>query len=519
MIIGFLTASRSAPHGFFHREIGAVELLRHHGRVRSTRPEGGGVSVPEPMDAQAKAVAIDAGGMRRTLALGAAFVRPRALLQAVRLAIRIGRRSSTSVLPHLASIADACLVLRACRREGIEHLEVRRDSPSALLAMLAERLGGPSYSLVPGGELNGPPLLPLELVGEEAAARPGPGPTPPAAGDDGGDLPVPSADEHCSSYETSVQSSPTGRVLRWAGAQVWRASGRVGRNRTELYGGEAGLRIVIFHLTPREKLDGLKRAVEWWGERRPLATPEDIDALMVGRLDLGGRDRLLVTFDDGLARHHEAATWLASVGVRGVFFVIPSLLDRTVGQFVRYHAERGVRAFPPVADGAVRGLSSTQVREMLAMGHRIGGHNDAHRDLGALHSQADLHHEIDVSRARLAEVTGAPCDDFAVAFGQPQNLSTEAVQYLQQRCAKVYMCHRGLNVPGRTPRFLLRHAHELGHPLDFMKVCLQGGADHRLWDRIQAMKDRAGLLPSCREPGSDARMASGVVVPAGLTEP
>jgi hypothetical protein len=105
----------------------------------------------------------------------------------------------------------------------------------------------------------------------------------------------------------------------------------------------------------------------------------------------------------------------------------------------------------------------------------------------------------------VAEVTGVRCDDFAVGFGQPQNLSIEAAQYLRERCTKIYMCHRGLNVPGSTPRFLLRHAHELGHPLDFMKVCLQGGADHRLWDLMLAMKDRAGRLP----PAGEAREASG----------
>jgi hypothetical protein len=351
MIIGYLTTSRSAPQGLFRREVGAVEVLGHHGRAWSIRSQGAAGSAPEPAEGRARAVAIDARGMSLPFALGAAFRRPRALLDAARLAIQIGRRSSKGVLPHLASLADACLVLRACRREGVEHLEARSDSPSALLAMLAQRLGGPTYS----------------LVTDDAGAAPRR-----SSGSEGGQ-PGPEADGHASSYETSMRVTTRGRISRWAGAQVWRASGRVRRNRAELYGGAAGLRIVIFHLTPRENLDGLKRVVEWWGERWPLATPDDVDALMAGRLDLQGQDRLLVTFDDGLARHHEAAAWLAEVGVRGVFFVIPSLLDRTVAQFVRHHAERGVRAFPPVADGAVRGLSTSQVREMLAMGHRIGG--------------------------------------------------------------------------------------------------------------------------------------------------
>jgi peptidoglycan/xylan/chitin deacetylase (PgdA/CDA1 family) len=291
------------------------------------------------------------------------------------------------------------------------------------------------------------------------------------------------------------EMSAASRIFRLAAAHFWRASGRIERNRQALYGGAKGLRIVTFHATPPATLDHLKRLVDWWSERRPMGSPEDVDEIVAGRWQAGAQDRLLITFDDGLGSNHDAAVWLAYAGIRATFFIVPSFVDRTIAQFVRFHEERGVKAFPPVPDRDVPGLSTSQVREMLSMGHRIGAHNYAHRDLGKLHGPAELRDEIGNAIDTVGDLIGAPCRDFAIGFGQPENVSTEAANYLRNNCPRVYLCHRGLNVPGMTPRFLLRHARNPGHPLVFTQVCLEGGADHRLADRMRLMGRRVGLLP------------------------
>jgi peptidoglycan/xylan/chitin deacetylase (PgdA/CDA1 family) len=144
-----------------------------------------------------------------------------------------------------------------------------------------------------------------------------------------------------------------------------------------------------------------------------------------------------------------------------------------------------------------RGLSTGQVREMKSMGHRIAAHNFSHRDLGQLHDAEAIRYEVDNALEAVGELTGERCDDFAISFGQPENVSEEAVAHLRSRCRRVYACHRGLNVPGRTPRFLLRHAYWAEHPLTFTRVCLEGGGDHQVADRATWMARRVGLLPSC----------------------
>jgi peptidoglycan/xylan/chitin deacetylase (PgdA/CDA1 family) len=159
-----------------------------------------------------------------------------------------------------------------------------------------------------------------------------------------------------------------------------------------------------------------------------------------------------------------------------------------------------VKAHPPKATLDDRGLTTTQVREMMAMGHRVAAHNYAHRDLGKLHTPDEIRYEVANALEALGELTGRPCQDFAIGFGQPENLSDEAAAYLLESCPRVYACHRGLNVPGRTQRFALRHAFEPAHPFAFTRVCLEGGADRRLADRQREMIRRVGLLPGGEAP-------------------
>lgn len=297
----------------------------------------------------------------------------------------------------------------------------------------------------------------------------------------------------------SCARGPESALLRWWGAQLWRVTGQVERNRRHIYGGAVGLRMVTFHDTPPSQLEHVRRVVAWASERFELARPETVDELVEGRYRPGPRDALLITLDDGLSSNYEAARWLAEAGISALFFIVPTLVDRSVGEYVRYHERFGVKAYSPVRRPDARGLASSQVREMMAMGHRIGAHNFAHRDLGLLHDPAELGYEIDNAIDSVGELTGVACRDFAISFGQPENISVEGAAHLLSRCPRVYSCHRGLNVPGRTPRFLLRHAHGHDHPLAFTKICLEGGGDHRLAERAEEMARRVGRLPAVRE--------------------
>ena len=290
---------------------------------------------------------------------------------------------------------------------------------------------------------------------------------------------------------------PLASAMRWVLAELWRTSGRVRRDRLLLYGGGSGLRILTFHETLGDDMKRFQRVVEWCRSRFAMATPADADEIAAGRWP-HDTDRILVTFDDGWESNFEAARWLAGIGVSAIFFVVPSLIGRDVDEYVRFHAQNHLIPSLPEGSPGARGLSPAQLREMRAMGHRIGAHNFAHRDLRFLHALPDIRYEIDNALESMGEILGAPCDDFAIAYGMPHNLSDEAIarlKGLQARGMRIYSCHRGLNVPGKTPSFLLRHACEPFHPMNFTRVCIEGGGDRRLGTSVRLMVRRVGALP------------------------
>ena len=102
-------------------------------------------------------------------------------------------------------------------------------------------------------------------------------------------------------------------ALRWGLAGLWRAAGRVRRDRVLLYEGLSGLRILTFHETLGRDMERFQRTVEWCRSRFVMATPADADEIATGRWP-HDTDRILVTFDDGWESNFEAASWLAASG-------------------------------------------------------------------------------------------------------------------------------------------------------------------------------------------------------------
>ena len=289
------------------------------------------------------------------------------------------------------------------------------------------------------------------------------------------------------------------RFLFGVGAQL---SSLGQRNRRKLYPRDHGLRMVTLHETRgTEQMDRLKRLVDYCEQHFDWGTPDDVVALCGGTFVPRERDNLLLTFDDGHCDNFDAASYLAAKGIRALFFVIPAFLGRSVRAYYEFHRANGVQAFrfaPHHAES--RGLSRTQIREMRAMGHVIGGHNYAHRDLGLLREDGDIEYEIQRALEDLGEILGQPCQDFAFGFGQPEHLSVEAYNYLNLNCARLYSTVRGLNVPGLSPRLMLRDSANLWHPFAFTVSTLNGALDHRSVRQWAELERLGGRLPDALGP-------------------
>jgi len=79
------------------------------------------------------------------------FTRPVRLLQALALALRMGRRAQRPLPVHLLYLAEACRIALWLRAAGIQHLHAHFGTNPAEVAMLVQALGGPRWSFTVHG--------------------------------------------------------------------------------------------------------------------------------------------------------------------------------------------------------------------------------------------------------------------------------------------------------------------------------------------------------------------------------
>ncbi len=160
-------------HSFIRRELRALE--REGAEVVRLAMRRAQADLPDPQDreeAAATEYVLERGAAGLALALvRVVLVSPVRFGAALRLAVRMGRASPRGVARHLVYLAEAAHVARRCAREGVQHMHAHFGTNSASVALLANALGGPGFSLTVHGpeEFDAPAALSLPLKLRRAA--------------------------------------------------------------------------------------------------------------------------------------------------------------------------------------------------------------------------------------------------------------------------------------------------------------------------------------------------------------
>jgi colanic acid/amylovoran biosynthesis glycosyltransferase len=153
-MIAYLINSYPMPSlTFIRREIAALEAMGYAVARYAVRDAGLPLVDPDDrVERDRTRRLLDAGpaGLLGAL-LTVAMTRPGRFLAALASAHRMGRASGRPVALHWIYLAEACLLLRWARRDGVEHLHVHFGTNSATVALLCRLLGGPSYSFTVHG--------------------------------------------------------------------------------------------------------------------------------------------------------------------------------------------------------------------------------------------------------------------------------------------------------------------------------------------------------------------------------
>jgi glycosyltransferase involved in cell wall biosynthesis len=141
---------------FIRREIHALEEVGFSIQRMSIRPTEHKLVEPADLAEREKTRIILSDkitGLKRLLGGGlkTLLTRPRNFLEALRLAVRLGRRSDRGIIPHLAYLLEACVARQWCADWKIDHVHCHFATNPAAVAMLCRVLGGPTYSFTVHG--------------------------------------------------------------------------------------------------------------------------------------------------------------------------------------------------------------------------------------------------------------------------------------------------------------------------------------------------------------------------------
>lgn len=167
MRIGYLVTEYPAvSHTFIRREIHALEALGVEVRRYTVRRQRSG-PLKDALDlaeAERTRVILEVGGAGLAAASARVAARePVRFARAARHAASMGARSERGLPHHGAYLAEACVLREWLEQDGVEHLHAHFGTNSAMVALLARELGGPTFSFTCHGpdEFDKPKLIHL----------------------------------------------------------------------------------------------------------------------------------------------------------------------------------------------------------------------------------------------------------------------------------------------------------------------------------------------------------------------
>lgn len=161
-----------ASHSFIRREIQALERLGWDVHRFAMRSAHGELVDPADIAEDARTEHVLKAGTWGVVKIAARWMvrRPARSLAALRLALQCGARANDR-LRHLVYLAEAAVVAQRCYDLRLPHLHAHFGTNSTTVAMLAQALGGPSFSFTTHGpeEFDAPLALSLPAKLNRAA--------------------------------------------------------------------------------------------------------------------------------------------------------------------------------------------------------------------------------------------------------------------------------------------------------------------------------------------------------------
>jgi peptidoglycan/xylan/chitin deacetylase (PgdA/CDA1 family) len=178
------------------------------------------------------------------------------------------------------------------------------------------------------------------------------------------------------------------------------------------------------------------------------------DLLKQGRVKV---PTVVLTFDDGYQDN---------------FLTLRAIREETGAPMMLFVCTEKVTNHEPfehdtrVGQGGFLALTWEQIRLLEREGFEIGSHTRTHFDCGSS-DPAVLRNEIVGSQEDLRRYIGRAVESFSFPWGQPANMSAEAVELARSTFPYVCSAYGGVNLPGQNPSW---HILRCSHPNDLWEL-------------------------------------------------
>ncbi|MEM9998902.1 MAG: polysaccharide deacetylase family protein [Bacteroidota bacterium] len=180
---------------------------------------------------------------------------------------------------------------------------------------------------------------------------------------------------------------------------------------------------LYFHSIEPHEYDAFERAITWArGEGYHF-----VDGPLAF-LDAAEGERVAwVSFDDNYRAWHRALSLLDRLGIVATFYTNTGVFrDRASAADLDAYFDRIVH------HGDRTSLTTDELREIAAAGHRIGAHTHTHRCLAELPFEEAVT-EIDRSQADLQAILEGPVEHFSYPFGMRRHFTEDLRRYCKSK--------------------------------------------------------------------------------------
>jgi peptidoglycan/xylan/chitin deacetylase (PgdA/CDA1 family) len=243
-------------------------------------------------------------------------------------------------------------------------------------------------------------------------------------------------------------------TLRHAALDLTSLGFRLSHRREKLFA-KPRVQFLYIHHTFRDEVEKLDLLIRTLAQHHHFVShSEAVERILTGNID---RPYISVSSDDGLRNNIEAARVLDRYGIKGCFFICPSIIDERDPEKIAAFARERLH-FPPVEF-----LSWQEVETLQRQGHEIGGHTSSHINI-ARTDDTRLPEEIGGCFEQIKKRCGAPMH-FAFPYGRFTDFSSAGWKLVRESgyssCASAQRgCHitAGASLP-EAGKLMIRRDH------------------------------------------------------------